>query len=80
MSKYEFGVAIARQFGFDENLVHPGLSNGRRIDSSTLTQPDTFHDKLAAALGHPLPEFSQGLVKFHDQYRHGFPELIKSLA
>jgi len=37
-------------------------------------------EKLAEALGHSLPAFEPGLAKFHDQYRHGFPELIKSMA
>lgn len=80
MSKYDFGLAIARQFGFNEKLVHPasvmdgGLKAARSPNLTLSTQ------KLAGALGHPLPEFAQGLAKFHDQYRHGFPQLIRSLA
>jgi len=80
MSKYEFGLAIARQFGFNEKLVHAsslsegGLAAARSPNLTLSTQ------KLASALGHPLPGFAQGLAKFHDQYRHGFPQLIRSLA
>jgi len=35
---------------------------------------------LSAALGHPLPAFQSGLKKFQSQYRHGFPEMIKTLV
>jgi dTDP-4-dehydrorhamnose reductase len=80
MSKYEFGVAIARQFGFDETLVIPasvtegGLAAARSPNLTLSTK------KLVTHLRHPLPAFAPGLAKFHDQYRHGFPELIKSMA
>jgi dTDP-4-dehydrorhamnose reductase len=80
MSKYDFGLAIARQFGFDETLVHPasvadgGLTAARSPDLTLSTR------KLAEALGHPLPGFIQGLTKFHNQYRHGFPQMIRSLV
>lgn len=80
MSKFEFGVAIARQFGFNESHVIPasvtegGLAAARSPNLTLSTK------KLVAVLGHPLPTFAAGLVKFHDQYRHGFPDLIKSIA
>lgn len=80
MSKYDFGVAIAKQFGFDEKLVHPasvsdgGLAAARSPNLTLATQ------KLGRALGHPLPAFAQGLAKFHNQYRHGFPQMLRSLV
>jgi dTDP-4-dehydrorhamnose reductase len=80
MSKYDFGVAIARKFGFDEKLVHAasvkdgGLKAARSPNLTLSTQ------KLTAALGHDLPGFEAGLAKFHDQYRHGYPQMLRSLA
>jgi len=80
MSKYDFGMSIARQFAYDESLVIPtsvadgGLTAARSPNLTLSTE------KLAVALGHPLPAFEPGLAKFHDQYRHGFPDLIKSMA
>jgi dTDP-4-dehydrorhamnose reductase len=80
MSKYDFGLAIANQFGFDANLITPdshlnaGLTAVRSPNLTLSTQ------KLQDALGHPLPSFKTGLKKFHDQYRHGFPEMLKSLV
>jgi len=37
-------------------------------------------EKIGSALGHALPAFQSGLQKFHNQYRHGFPEMIKTLT
>jgi dTDP-4-dehydrorhamnose reductase len=80
MSKYDFGAAIAREFGFDESLVVPASVTDGGLTAARSPNLTLSTDKLTAALGHPLPAFTAGLVKFHDQYRHGFPELIKSMA
>ncbi|MCX6055489.1 MAG: SDR family oxidoreductase [Chloroflexi bacterium] len=80
MSKYDFGIAIAKKFQLDPALVIPtsvldgGLTAQRSPNLTLLTE------KLTHALGHPLPSFEEGLKKFYDQYRHGFPEMIRSLA
>ena len=80
MSKYDFGLAIARQFGFDPALITPtsyldgGLAAARSPNLTLSTE------KIKAALGHPLPTFENGLKKFYNQYRHGFPEMIKTLV
>lgn len=80
MSKYDFGVAIARQFGFDENLVIPASVTDGGLTAARSPNLTLATNKLTEALGHPLPTFDQGLAKFYDQYRHGFPDLIKSMA
>lgn len=80
MSKFDFGQAVARQFEFDPELISPasildgGLTAARSPNLTLSTA------KLSSALGHPLPEFLTGLKKFHSQYRHGFPEMIKTLV
>ncbi len=80
MSKYDFGVAIAREFGFDESLVTPASVTDSGLTAARSPNLTLATEKLTEALGHPLPAFEQGLTKFFDQYRHGFPELIKSMA
>ncbi|KAF0111877.1 MAG: dTDP-4-dehydrorhamnose reductase [Chloroflexi bacterium] len=80
MSKYEFGVAIATQFGFDANLIDPASVHDGGLTASRSPNLTLSTEKLKTALGHPLPAFKDGLKKFHDQYRHGFPEMIKSLV
>jgi dTDP-4-dehydrorhamnose reductase len=80
MSKYDFGAAIARQFGFDESLIIPASVKDGGLTATRSPNLTISTEKITAALGHPLPVFETGLVKFYDQYRHGFPELIKSMS
>ena len=80
MSKFEFGRAIAAKFGFDAELVQPAsVLDGelKAVRSPNLTLNTA---KLTVALQHELPLFDAGLQKFYDQYRHGFPQLLKSLS
>lgn len=78
LSKYEFGLAIARQFGFDPNLIKP-----IPIDESNLIARRSRNlrlsvYKLSTALGSPVPGFSTGLVRFYTQYQQGYPQKIAS--
>ncbi len=78
MSKYEFGLAIARTFGLDENLIRPCS-----IADSGLKAPRATHlwlstHKVTQALGHPLPEFSTGLQRFYAQFLAGYPQKLRS--
>lgn len=80
LSKYDFGVAIARRFGLDERLVQPasvmdaGLA-ARRSPNLTLRV-----EKLAAALGTPLPGQAEGLDRFYTQRLENYPEFLRSLG
>jgi dTDP-4-dehydrorhamnose reductase len=80
MSKYDFGVAIANQFDFDPALISPASMNDGGLIAARSPNLTLDTGKLTSALGHPLPEFLPGLKKFHSQYRHGFPEMIKTLV
>ncbi len=77
LSKFTFGVAIARRFGLNHTLIRPstlaeaGLT-ARRAHNLTLRS-----EKLFAALGHPLPTWEDGLEEFHTLYRRDFPAHIR---
>jgi len=79
MSKYDFGLAIARRFGWDERLLTP-----ESVDQGKLTAPRAHNlglsvRKLSAALGKkPIPTFSPGLEQFYSQYQQGYPQKIRS--
>ncbi|MEJ5240569.1 MAG: SDR family oxidoreductase [Anaerolineales bacterium] len=78
MSKYEFGLAVARTFGLDEHLIQP-----RSIADSGLKAPRANHlwlstHKVIQALGHPLPDFSTGLQQFYTQFLEGYPQKLRS--
>jgi dTDP-4-dehydrorhamnose reductase len=80
ISKYDFGVGIARLFGFDERLISPasvadsGLRANRSADLSLNT------DKFAAALGAHLPGQMPGLWKFFQQQQDGTAQKIREMG
>lgn len=79
-SKYDFGVAAARRFGLDESLISPtpvAQASLRAARSPNLTLRS---DKLASALGQPLPSWREGLERFYQLYREGYPEKLRQLS
>jgi dTDP-4-dehydrorhamnose reductase len=78
MSKYQFGVEIARRFSLRESEITPksvsfsGLL-ARRSHNLWLSS-----HKLSTDLGEPLPDFSTGLDEFYTQYQQGYPQKIRS--
>ncbi|MDO9300250.1 MAG: SDR family oxidoreductase [Anaerolineales bacterium] len=80
MSKYQFGVEIARRFTLKESEISP-----KSILSSSLTARRAHNlclstHKLSTALGESLPEFSTGLNEFFTQFAQGYPQKIRSYA
>ncbi|MFZ5879867.1 MAG: SDR family oxidoreductase [Chloroflexota bacterium] len=78
MSKYQFGVEVARQFGLDETLISP-----RSVLDSGLTArraPNLWLSthRLSTALGEALPVFSTGLDQFYTQFQQDYPQKIRS--
>ena len=78
MSKYQFGVEVARKFGLKESGISP-----RSIHTSNLTVKRSHNlslstNKIVMDLGTPLPEFSTGLNEFFTQYEQGYPQKIRA--
>ena len=78
MSKYQFGIEIARRFGLREAEISP-----KSINTSSLTARRAHNlclstNKLSTALGESLPEFSTGLNEFYNQFEQGYPQKIRS--
>jgi len=78
MSKYQFGVEIARKFSLPESEISPKsiLSSPLTAKRSNILWLNTH--KLSTDLGQPLPEFSTGLNEFYTQYKQGYPQKIRS--
>ena len=80
MSKYQFGVEIARKFGLRESLISP-----QSVESSGLSAPRSHNlwlstHKLSTDLGLAIPDFSTGLDEFYTQYQQGYPQKIRSYS
>lgn len=78
MSKYQFGVEIARKFGLRESEISP-----KSILSSSLTARRSHNlslstVRLSTDLGESLPGFSTGMDEFYTQYLQGYPQKIRS--
>ena len=80
LTKYQFGVALARQFGFDESLIRPASVSeaGLKAQRSPLLTLRT--NKLARDLGEPMPAVAPALQHFHALYEQGYPQFLKKLA
>jgi dTDP-4-dehydrorhamnose reductase len=77
LSKYEFGVQLARRFGFDEKLVIPTSVEDSGLKAARSPNLTLRTDKLVHALGEALPNVSTGLEKFYTQYQQGYPQEIR---
>jgi dTDP-4-dehydrorhamnose reductase len=78
MSKYQFGVEIARRFDLPRNLILP-----RSVEESGLTARRSHNlwlstHKLSTDLGREIPLFSTGLDDFYTQFQQGYPQKIRS--
>jgi dTDP-4-dehydrorhamnose reductase len=79
ISKYEFGVQIARKFGLDESLIAP--TSWQEAGLAAVRSPNlTLRvDKLIHDLGETPPNLSAGIEHFYTLYQQGYPQQIKSL-
>jgi len=80
ISKYNFGVTIARTFGFDEGLITPisVAASGLKAARS----PDLTMDvgKLTRSLGEAPPTIAAGMARFAKLYQQGYPQFLKELG
>jgi dTDP-4-dehydrorhamnose reductase len=80
ISKYEFGVRVARLFGFDKGLISPGYHETGGLSARRSPKLTLRTDKLAQALEGPLPSVSSGLTRFHVQHESGYPGVLRSMV
>lgn len=80
LSKYDFGVALAKKFGFDSAAIRPASVKESGLKAARSPNLCLCSEKLAAALGGPLPGLEPGLEKFHRLYVAGYPERIKRMG
>ena len=78
LSKYDFGQRIARQFGFDPDLVIP-----RSVEDSGLIARRSHNlrlsiHKLSTDLGLEIPGVSTGIQQFYTQAKVGYPQKMRS--
>jgi dTDP-4-dehydrorhamnose reductase len=78
MSKYQFGVEIARKFGLRESEISPKSILSYNLTSRRSNNLSLSTHRLSTDLGEALPDFSTGLTEFFAQYAQGYPQKIRS--
>jgi dTDP-4-dehydrorhamnose reductase len=78
MSKYQFGVEIARKFKMRESDITPKSVNFSGLIAKRSNNLWLSTRKLSADLGEDLPNFSTGLDEFYTQHEQGYPQKIRS--
>jgi dTDP-4-dehydrorhamnose reductase len=76
-TKYEFGVRIARQFGFDEKLIRPISVEESGLTAKRSRKLRLSVHKLSTDLGMEIPGVSTGIEKFYTQYAQGYPQKMR---
>ncbi len=80
LSKYDFGVALAREFGFDPGLVQPTSVMDSALKAPRSPRLELRSEKAAAALGAPLPGLKDGLQRLHAQVLDGYAGRVRQMA
>jgi dTDP-4-dehydrorhamnose reductase len=78
MTKYEFGLAVARRFDLDTNLISPASVEDANLSAPRAHCLNLSVEKLSRDLGLVLHDFSTGLNSFHEQSQQGYPQMIRT--
>ena len=78
MSKYQFGVEIARKFHMRESEITPKSVNFSGLIAKRSNNLWLSTHKLSTDLGEEMPNFSTGLNEFYTQHEQGYPQKIRS--
>lgn len=79
ISKYEFGIKIAEEFGLDPGLIKPGLLADRVALVQRPRDMSLSNQKACKLLGRQLGGVSAHLARLHQQERSGLARVIQSL-
>jgi len=79
LSKYDFGLRLAERFNLDGSLIIPSSVTQAGLKAARSLNLTLRSDKLAQALGEPIPNLSTGLDKFYTLYQQGYPHMLHSL-
>jgi dTDP-4-dehydrorhamnose reductase len=79
LTKYDFGLRIARKFGLDDNMIRPSSVEeaGLRAPRSPCLSLKT--EKLSRALGYKMPATSPGIESLHKLYQQAYPQMLHEL-
>jgi dTDP-4-dehydrorhamnose reductase len=80
LSKYEFGVLIARQFGLDEGLITPTSWKDGGLQAARSPNLILKVDKLIRDLGIAPPTPDAGVRRFAEKWQDGYASRIRLMS
>lgn len=66
LSKYDFGLKVAKTFSFDSSMLSPSASAAGAHETSRSRDLSLSTDKLASVLGRAIPSQAEGLATAYD--------------
>jgi len=79
ISKYEFGVAIARQFGLDERLIQPTTIAQANLKAARAPNMTLDTSKLQRELSGALPTIETEIERFWQLWLQGYPTKLSKM-
>ena len=80
ISKYEFGVRMARRFDLDPNLITPVSVSQAGLTAARSPNLTLRVDKLSQALGAPPPGLTEGIERFYQLHQQGYARWLRQLS
>ena len=80
ITKYEFGVAIARTFGLPEELIQPTSVQQAGLKAVRSPNLTLKTDKLAGALDEDIPGVFTGIERLYTLYQQGYPQKLLAMT
>lgn len=80
MTKYEFGCAIADQFGLDATLIHPMSVIKSNLKAERSLNLTLSTKKLSTDLNRIIPSTLDGITQFFKDYQSGYAQQIRNYS
>jgi len=80
ISKYEFGIRLAKRFHLDENLITPIHVSESSLLASRGTKLNLRTEKISSAVGRRMPGINECIDGLYELHRQGFPQMLRILT
>jgi len=80
MTKYEFGCAIADQFGLDQSLINPISVTKSNLQAERSLNLTLSTKKLSTGLNRSIPTTLDGIKQFYEDYQSGYAQKIRNYS
>ena len=80
ISKFDFGVKIAKRFGFEPGLVKPIKMADIKREAPRALNLSLSADKVQDVLNRQLPSIDDGIDSFYRRWEEGYHQKIRNIA